>query len=891
MTLRPRPQIVAFAVFVGAAIAITSAYLAAQRRDALARGAEVAARHARTIESFATQSLYTAEVIAASLDRQAAMTPEVDAGFLRGLLEDAPFVRSLSELGRDNRITVSTSPANLGRELALDGFYPPRNGQDIPRIGVPWQGRDFSSGRRAVVGEGVAGDDLGFIPMLGGQVRGDAMQGTVIALNTDYFLTFIAQTLGAGEGYADVIRYDNVLLLSSDAAKRPGSVVPTLAGAFHLQDAEYGPLPDRPGATEAWISYVHASPLYPFAVVVHMDRARLLESWWRSALILSGVVVFGLCLIGMLGAIYMRRQGQVAAQHRALENLQRVNAACVFSNAREGIVITDADAIITDVNDAFTRITGYGREEAIGRNPRFLASGRHDREFVAALWTDLTQKGFWQGEVWNMRKSGEVFVALQTISAVRDDDGHVRQYVSLFSDITLAKQHALDLEHAAYYDGLTTLANRTLLSDHLNRAMAAAQRRDESLAVVFIDLDGFKAVNDTHGHGVGDHLLIALANRMKQALRRDDILGRIGGDEFVAVLQNVGSVEGCVDLLHRLLDTVRMPIEVKGRTLQVSASLGVTFYPQHEATDADQLIRQADQAMYQAKIAGKNRFHIFDAAHDRSTRDYHENLGRIRAALDAREFVLHFQPQVNMRSGAVRGVEALIRWAHPTRGLVAPGEFLPMTEGHALGVALGEWVIEAALAQLETWRAAGLDFTIGVNVGSLHLQQADFFDALMAAFARFPSVPRDRLEIEILESTALGDIAHTSRVIAQCREQGVRFALDDFGTGYSSLAYLKRLPVDVLKIDQSFVQDMLDNAESMAILEAVLGLSKTFGYETVAEGVETMRHAHILLGLGCELAQGYCIARPMPAEAIPGWIADWRTRHGRCIAEIDACVT
>ncbi len=891
MTARLRPQIVAFALFVGVVAAITSLYLATQRDEALERGTDTAARHARAIESFATQSLYTAEVIAAALERRVATAPDVDLADLHRLLEDAPFVRSLSELDHEGRIEVSTSPANVGTLLLPEGFYPPRNGRNIPRIGVPWRGRDFASGVRALVGEGVSGREIGFIPMLGGQLDGAATKNTVIALNPDYFLTYIAQNLEPADGYVDIVRYDDVLLMSSDARKRPGALEPTLAGAFPLQDADYGPLPDRPGGSDDWVGYVHASPLYPFAVVVHMDRARILEPWTRQAITLSSVVGVALALIGVLGAVYVRRHAEVAAQHRALENLERVNAACVFANAREGILITDADAIITDVNDAFVRITGYSREEAIGRNPRFLASGRHDRAFVASLWGDLTRKGFWQGEVWNKRKSGETFIALQTISAVRDEQERVRQYVSLFSDITLAKQHALDLEQAAYYDGLTTLANRTLISDRLNHAMVTSRRREQLVAVVFVDLDGFKTVNDTHGHGVGDHLLIALANRMKQALRKDDILGRIGGDEFVAVLQDVGSVEACVELLHRILDTVRMPIEIGGLTLQVNASLGVSFYPQSEAADADQLLRQADQAMYQAKVAGKNRFHVFDAVRDRTVRDYHENLERIQGALDAGEFVFYFQPQVNMRSGEVRGVEALIRWKHPTRGIVSPGEFLPLTEGHAIGIAIGEWVIETALAQLDVWRAAGLDFAVSVNIGSLHLQQPDFFAALMAAFERFPAVPRDRLEIEILESTALGDITHTSQVIAQCREQGVRFALDDFGTGYSSLAYLKRLPVDVLKIDQSFVQDMLDNAESMAILEAVLGLSKTFGYETIAEGVETMRHAHVLLGLGCELAQGYCIARPMPAEAIPAWIADWRTRHSHCIAEIDACIT
>lgn len=872
MRNRPRPHMIALTVFVAVVATLTAFSLVKQRQDALERGTEVAAMHARAIETYVTQSLYTAEVIAASLARQAAGT-EGDVAVLHSLLDDAPFIRSLSLAGADGRIRFSTAPGNVGIEIVSGDYYPELGGRDILRIGRPWQGRDFASGKRGGAADGVAGDDIGFLPVLSGRAWPHDARRTVIALNPDYFITFIAQNVDPIEGTIDVIRYDNVLLMSSDPRKHPGMTVATLAGSFRLEDAEFGRIQDQRGIDDATISYVHASSLYPFAIVAHLDKAHVLRDWGKTAVTLSSVVGVALLLICALGAVYVRRQDQVAAQRNALEHLQRINAACVFANAREGIVITDSDAIITDVNDAFCRITGYAREDAIGENPRFLASGRHDANFVESLWGDLTKKGFWQGEVWNKRKNGELFVALQTISAVHDDRGRVRQYVSLFSDITLAKQHALQLEQAAYYDGLTTLANRTLLTDHLNRAMEPSQKRHRSLAVAFIDLDGFKAVNDTHGHGVGDNLLVALANRMKQVLRKEDILGRIGGDEFVAVLQNIGSVERCIEIVHRLLDTVRMPIEISGQTLQVSASLGITFYPQNEAVDADQLIRQADQAMYQAKVAGKNRFHVFDAVRDRSTRDYHENLGRIQGALEGQEFVLHFQPQINMRSGSVRGVEALIRWDHPTRGLLAPGEFLPLVEGHAIAIQIGEWVIENALAHLQGWRAAGLDFTVGVNIGSLHLQQSDFFDRLKQSFGRFPDIPPDRLEIEILESTALGDIAHTSEVIAACRKIGVRFALDDFGTGYSSLAYLKRLPVDVLKIDQTFVQDMLDNAESMAILEALLGLSKTFGYETIAEGVETRRHGQILLGLGCELAQGFHIAKPMPAAEIPAWIS------------------
>ncbi len=551
-------------------------------------------------------------------------------------------------------------------------------------------------------------------------------------------------------------------------------------------------------------------------------------------------------------------------------------AASVFSHAREGITITDADGNILEVNDAFTRITGYARDEVIGQNPRILKSGRHDEAFYNAMWHDLLSSGHWSGEIWNRRKNGEVYAELLTISAVHDAEGNTGQYVALFSDITAVKAHQVVLERLAHFDTLTQLPNRLLLSDRLQQGMAQALRREQQLAVAYIDLDGFKSINDLHGHDTGDRVLMALANNMKDSLREGDTLARIGGDEFVAVLVDLDSTSACLPLLTRLLAAAAEPVALGDHAPQVSASVGVTFYPQAQHIEADQLLRQADLAMYQAKVAGKNRYHVFDAAQDSSLRQHHEGLERIRLALAHDEFVLFYQPKVNMRSGQVIGAEALIRWQHPERGLLAPAEFLPVIETHPLAVALGEWVIDTALAQMERWRAAGLELAVSVNIGSRQLQQADFVDHLQALLARHPQVQPSWLELEILETSALSDMAQVSKVIADCAAIGVVFALDDFGTGYSSLTYLRRLRVGLLKIDQSFVRDMLHDPEDLAILQGVISLAAAFKRQVIAEGVETVAHGSALLQLGCELAQGYGIARPMPAEQLPLWVTSWQ---------------
>lgn len=449
------------------------------------------------------------------------------------------------------------------------------------------------------------------------------------------------------------------------------------------------------------------------------------------------------------------------------------------------------------------------------------------------------------------------------------------RWVGVCADITLQKEHQLQLEHNANHDLLTGLPNRILLSDRLKQAMLQEKRFKQKLAVVYIDLDGFKQINDRYGHDVGDQVLIGMANRFSASLREGDTISRFGGDEFVAVLSGVGGKESCVPLLKRLLQASAQPIQEGGEFIQLSASLGISLYPQEEEVDGDQLLRQADQAMYQAKLAGKNRYSFFDTEYDRTLRGKKEDVQRIEKGLLAREFELYYQPKVNMSDGEVAGVEALVRWRHPQQGLLLPAHFLPVIEEHAVAVDLGEWVLDSALSQLSEWERQGLYTTVSVNIGAQQLQTTDFVKRLKKIMQRYPEIEPTRLQLEILETSALNDIGHITKIMQECLEFGVSFALDDFGTGYSSLSYLKHLPATSIKIDRSFVRDMLHDPDDLAILEGILGMATAFQRNIIAEGVESAEHGELLLKLGCNYAQGYGIAKPMPAHEFPEWLTTW----------------
>lgn len=560
-------------------------------------------------------------------------------------------------------------------------------------------------------------------------------------------------------------------------------------------------------------------------------------------------------------------------QQKAYELAQR-EATTVFESSYEGLMVVNADGLIAKVNPAFVRITGYAPEEVVGRSPRILSSGRQSAEFYKQMWDAIAKQDFWQGEIWNRRKSGEIYAELLSISVVRNSTGDVEHYVAVFSDISRLKAHEAELDRIAHYDPLTGVPNRRLLADRLAQAIARTARGDMSLAVCYLDLDGFKQVNDTYGHPGGDQLLVGVTDHLKKILRAEDTLARLGGDEFVLLLTDIASPEECSVVLERVLTATGSPVMVDGHAVSVSASIGVSLYPQDHA-DADTLLRHADQAMYLAKNSGKNRFHLFDPESDRKAQLHRNYVERVRLALDQNELVLFYQPKVDLRNGRLVGVEALVRWQHPEQGLLPPSAFLPQIQGSSLEQQMGDWVIRSALAQAVQWQQLGLQLEMGVNVSAAHLVQDGFYDKLVAALAAHPQLQAASLELEVLETEAFDDINVAGSVMRRCQALGVRFALDDFGTGYSSLAYLRKLPVDILKIDQGFVRDMLTDTDDRGIVESVVRLAGAFNREVIAEGVETLEIGAALLRLGCHLAQGYGVAKPMPAAALADWAVQW----------------
>ncbi|MFP4207960.1 MAG: EAL domain-containing protein [Wenzhouxiangella sp.] len=594
------------------------------------------------------------------------------------------------------------------------------------------------------------------------------------------------------------------------------------------------------------------------------ELARLDGAFQINAL-LAGLAIL---LLG-LGAQYLIR---VAWGNFA----ERERLDLITRSLGQGMYALDARGVITEVNPRACKLLGYEPEELVGQKAHQLfhvhLGEPHDGGLTCPILAATARGERFTGEQRFRRRDGLALEVSVTSVPLTDQDGSV----TLFDDITRQKENERKLHHIAHYDALTGLPNRVLLADRLALAMARARRSRHPLALAFIDLDGFKAVNDTLGHDAGDRLLVSLARRMQNCLRETDTVARLGGDEFAIVMTDMTDLAAYAKLLDRLLIALAGPESIDGNPVQVSASIGVSLYPQDDEIDADQLLRQADQAMYEAKLAGKNRYRLFDIARDSDLRGRHEHVEQVRAGLDNDQLVLYFQPKVNMQSGAVVGAEALIRWQHPQRGLLSPAAFLPLISRHTLEIDLGRWVLGRALRHMSAWQRQGLRLPVSVNIAGDHIQHPDFVPELARLLRRHPEVNPANLQLEIVESTALEDVGDVSQVIARCAELGVEVALDDFGTGYSSLTYLKRLPVRVLKMDQSFVRDMLHDPDDLAILDGVLNLARAFGLGAIAEGVSSLQHGRVLLQLGCEAAQGYAIARPMPPAGIPVWIGQWK---------------
>ena len=553
-----------------------------------------------------------------------------------------------------------------------------------------------------------------------------------------------------------------------------------------------------------------------------------------------------------------------------LQDRERLRlAAAVLASIREGVLVTDASAEhIVRVNRSFVELSGYSETEALASSPRLLQSGRHDRAFYQTRWASIASSGHWRGEIWNRRKNGEIFPAWLGISQVRDAAGTVTNYVGVLSDISQVKHSEAQLERLAHYDPLTALPNRLLLTSRLEHAIQRAQRQQGRLAVLFIDLDRFKHVNDSLGHPTGDALLRAVAGRLGQRIRHEDTLARLGGDEFVVVLESLGRADEAGNVAQSLIDALAEPFQLEdGRPLYLGASIGISLYPE-DGEEALQLLRNADTVMSQAKAQGRNSYRYYTASLTRAANRRLALESKLRRALEREEFVLHYQPQVAMADERIVGVEALVRWQDPEEGLIPPDRFIPLAEETGLIVPLGDWVMRQACRQMRQWRDAGLPpLTLAVNLSAQQFAQPGLAEQVAALLAE-TALPAGCLELELTESILMQHTAHGQASLDALRALGVALSIDDFGTGYSSLAYLKRLPIDKLKIDKSFVQGIPDDRNDAEIATTVIAMARNLRLRVLAEGVETSAQRDFLHAAGCDTYQGFLFSRPVPPEAV-----------------------
>jgi len=541
-------------------------------------------------------------------------------------------------------------------------------------------------------------------------------------------------------------------------------------------------------------------------------------------------------------------------------------AAAAFQS-REGMCVTNASGVILQVNRAFTKVTGYTAEEAVGQTPRLLRSGRHDKAFYEDMWRTINATGSWEGEVWNRRKCGELFPEWLTITAVRDDAGSVTHYVATLTDITQRKEAEYEIRNLAFYDPLTRLPNRRLLLERLKHALSAITRSEHGGALLFIDLDNFKTLNDTYGHDMGDLLLQQVAERLAGCVREADTVARLGGDEFVVLLEDLSGTlqDAAVQAKtagEKILLTLNQPYPLAGHDYHSTPSIGITLFAgPHNLSD--DLMKRADLALYDAKAAGRNTLRFFDPAMQAAVTARASLETDLRKGLQQGQFVLHYQPQID-ESGTISGTEALVRWQHPSLGLVAPTIFIPLAEETGLILPLGQWVLETACRQLATWAAVPgrAHLSLSVNVSVRQFRQPDFVAQVLAILERTGAAP-GRLQLELTESLLLDDVEEVIAKMAALRARGVSFALDDFGTGYSSLSYLRRLPLDQLKIDKSFVTDIISNTNDALISKTIVALAHSLGLAVIAEGVETTEQRQFLALQGCRSYQGFLLSAPL----------------------------
>jgi diguanylate cyclase (GGDEF)-like protein/PAS domain S-box-containing protein len=569
---------------------------------------------------------------------------------------------------------------------------------------------------------------------------------------------------------------------------------------------------------------------------------------------------------------FVSMQEDISARKATEANLRLW--ATVFENSAEAVMIADPDNRIISVNGAFTRITGFSAEEVVGKTPNIVVLSGQDTGFLRDQRHKLETQGSWQGEVWDRRKNGEIYPKWFGITAVKDAAGKLAHYVAIFSDISERKAAEAKIEFLAHHDALTGLPNRVLLRDRLEQALTHADRSHTHVALLFLDLDRFKTINDSLGHSVGDKLLRAAVGRIATCTRDTDTISRLGGDEFVIVLTELPDAELAATIAQKIIDAMHAPVDIDGNRLTTSFSIGISLYPE-DGRDFDTLLKKADTAMYHAKETGRNIYRFFTEQMNVHTLERLMVQNRMRQALDRNEFVLEYQPQIDLATDRVFGVEALIRWDNPELGRIGPDRFIPIAEESGQILALGEWVLHAACRQAQTWHQAGLRLTMAVNISALQMQQPGFADTVTKVLAATGFNPA-KLELELTESVLIQNAEHTLDTARRLKAMGVMISIDDFGTGYSSLSYLKRFSIDRIKIDRSFIRDILTDPEDAAIVRAIIQMARSLNLKTLAEGVETREQLDYLRNEHCEEVQGYYYARPLPPDTVSALVGNDR---------------
>lgn len=833
-----------------------------------------AAEHAATVLSRELVATYEAQAVRAlreidqtlrfvqyayELKGQQAVLQDLKTRAL--LPPDLLFVVSIAD--RKGNVVASTRPSGMTK--VTDQEYskmPPQS--DTLSVSRPQQGPGseksplhFSRGLKAADGS--------FAGVL------------TVSVAAAYFVAGYEQSKFGKRGVLGILGTDGVFRARRTGDAVSAGAVVDYASAAPGADQDEAEAPLIVSSWDGVRRYTSARKLYdfPLTVIVGLSEDEQLAGsyrnahayvWWATAG--SALLMLFLAALGRLRWQLDQNQLHDIAQRKLTEQSLRIAAAAFDS--QEAMLVTDAHSVILQVNRAFTENTGYTAEELVGRTPPLLKSGRHDADFYRAMWETINRTGVWQGEIWDRHNDGTVHPKWLTISAVKDADGVVTNYVGSHFDITARKQAEERIKELAFFDQLTGLPNRTLLLDRLRQALAATSRSGSYGALLFIDLDNFKTLNDTLGHDTGDMLLKQVAQRLTLCVREGDTVARLGGDEFVVLLAGLSPREGDAatgieTVAEKIRGTLNQPYQLSNSHRYSTASIGVTLF-RGDLSTVDELMKQADLAMYKSKAAGRNVISFFNPNLEVVVKERVALEEDLRLALGANQFLLHYQAQA-IGEGRLTGAEALIRWQHPQRGMVSPAEFIPLAEETGLILSLGHWVLEAACTQLAVWatRPKMAHLTVSVNVSVHQFRQLDFVDQVLAVLNSTGANPH-RLKLEITESLLVSNVEDAIEKMLALKDKGVTFSLDDFGTGYSSLSYLKRLPLDQLKIDQSFVRDVLIDPNDAAIAKTIIALAHSLGLGVIAEGVETTTQHDFLASSGCHAYQGYFFSRPLPLE-------------------------